>query len=117
MILTQQDILFQETNVALFHPNQEEQIRYWNEAYEETDRVSRTIENIFKKELEKKNAIIAEKDRIIIEKDRIIAEKDRIIAEKDRIIAEKESAIASITNEFEQLLAEIAQLKTELLQK
>lgn len=96
MILTQQDILFQETNVALFHPNQEEQIRYWNEAYEEADRVVRTIESIFKKELEKKNAIIAE---------------------KDRIIAEKESAIASITNEIEQLLAEIAQLKTELLQK
>ncbi|MCX4379830.1 MAG: hypothetical protein OSJ61_27385, partial [Lachnospiraceae bacterium] len=88
-MLAQQDEIFQETGETMLRLNQDDQIRYWCEACEEADRVARTIESNFKKELAKKNAVIAQQK-----------------AENERLLIEKENA-----------LAEIARLKTLLLQK
>ena len=144
-MLAEQDEIFQETCETMFRLNQDDQIRYWCEACEEADRVARTIESNFKKELAIKNAIIAEKDNALAEKDNALAEKDNALAEKDNALAEKDNAlaekdnalaekdnalaekddiIASQKNKYEQLfaeqentLAEIARLKALLQQK
>ena len=123
-MLAEQDEIFQETCETMFRLNQDDQIRYWCEACEEADRVARTIESNFKKELAIKNAIIAEKDNALAEKDNALAEKDNALAEKDNALAEKDDIIASQKNKYEQLfaeqentLAEIARLKALLQQK
>ncbi|MDZ4682288.1 MAG: hypothetical protein SGI94_17740 [Saprospiraceae bacterium] len=51
------------------------------------------LDQVFEREMSKKDEIIAEKEEIIAEKEEIIAEKEEIIAEKEEIIAEKDKLL------------------------
>ena len=83
-MLSQQDEIFQETCETVFRLNQDDEVRYWCEACEEADRVARTIESRYKKDLAKKNAIIAEQEQVIAQQK---AENERQLAERDAQIA------------------------------
>jgi len=86
-MLAQQDDVFQETCDTVFRLNQDEKIRYWCQAREEAERITRTIEHDYENRL-------AEKDKALAEKDNTIAEDKRLIAEKDKALAEKDAQIA-----------------------
>lgn len=81
-MLAQQDDVFQETCETMFRLNHDDEVRYWCEACEEADRVARTIESNYKKDLAVKHAIIAEKDNVIAEKDAQIARLKALLEQK-----------------------------------
>ena len=105
-MLSQQDEIFQETCETVFRLNQDDEVRYWCEACEEADRVARTIESRYKKDLAKKNAIIAEQGNVIAEQGNVIAEQEQVIAqqkaENDRQLAERDAQIARLQALLEQ---------------
>ncbi len=98
-MLSQRDEIFQETCETVFRLNQDDEVRYWCEACEEADRVARTIESRYKKDLAKKNAIIAEQGNVIAEQEQVIAQQK---AENERQLAERDAQIARLQALLEQ---------------
>lgn len=67
-MLTQQDIIFQETDQTIFQQNQYAQTHTWYEAVKEAERVARTTEYLHKKELEERDAALTEMNAELSEK-------------------------------------------------
>lgn len=79
-MLAQQDAIFKETCQTIFQQNQDDVVRSWCEALEEGERVARTIEQNYKNQIAKRDAIILEQNAALAMKDSTIAEKDAQIA-------------------------------------
>ena len=101
-MLAQQDDVFMETYETIFRQNQDDKVRMWCEAYEEAERVARTIEREHEHEIAQRDAIIAKQNSALAEKDSALAEKDSALAENKQLIAEREAEIARL----ERMLAE-----------
>ena len=109
-MLEQQDNVFMEACETLYRQNQDDKVRMWCEAYEEAERVARTIEREHEREIAQREAKIANKDAIIAKQSSALAEKDSALAEKDSALAEKEQLIADQN-------ARIARLERMLAEK
>ena len=85
-MLTQRNDVFQETCVTMFCLNHDDEVRHWCEACEEADLVARTIESNYKKDLAKKESVIArqnaENERLPVEKDVQIARLKALLEHK-----------------------------------
>lgn len=79
-MLAQQNDVFKETCETIFQKNQDEKVRYWCEAREEAERVARTVNRDFAKQIAERDSIIAEQNNTIAEQNNTIAEKDAQIA-------------------------------------
>ena len=93
-MLAQQDDVFMETYETIFRQNQDDKVRMWCEAYEEAERVARTIEREHEHEIAQRDAIIAKQNSALAEKDSALAENKQLIAEREAEIARLERMLA-----------------------
>ena len=82
-MLAQQDDVFMEAYETISQQNQDDNVRMWCEAYEETERVARTIEQDHEREIAQRDAKIAEQGAEIADLNAKLARLESILAEKN----------------------------------
>lgn len=93
-MLEQQDNVFTEACETLYRLNQDDKVRMWREAYEEAERVARTIERDHKREIAWRDARIADNEAKLAEREAELVEREAELAEREAEIARLERMLA-----------------------